>query len=182
MKPLSILAKVLRAIARPVLPMALLTTSLMAGAAVPASAAANNGTGTMTTTTTSVTFGSTGHVIAFTYTAALGGVANGGVHLTVPNGWSAPSTTGGAAGYATASAGTVSIYGQTIVVLGVTLASGGTLTLTYGSRKAGGPGATAPLSAGAATWTATEKSTSGGTETVLEIGRASCRERVCVPV
>jgi len=34
------------------------------------SAAAANGTGTMTAKTTSVTYGSTGHVLTFTYTAA----------------------------------------------------------------------------------------------------------------
>ncbi|HXC18435.1 MAG TPA: hypothetical protein VNT80_00860, partial [Acidimicrobiales bacterium] len=121
----------------------------------------------MTSKTSSVTYGSTGHAIIFTYTAATGGVSNGGVHLTVPAGWSAPSTTGTSAGYSTASTGTVSIDAQTIIVLGVNLASGATLTITYGSKAAKGPGATATTAVGAATWTATEKSTSGGTETTL---------------
>jgi hypothetical protein len=121
----------------------------------------------MTTKTTSVTYGSTGHVITFTYAAATGGVSSGGVHLTVPSGWSAPSTTGTSAGYTTASTGTVSVDGQTIVVLGVTLAAGATLTITYGSKAAKGPGATATTGVGAATWIATEKSTSSGTETTL---------------
>jgi hypothetical protein len=121
----------------------------------------------MTTKTTSVTYGSTGHVITFTYIAATGGVSSGGVHLTVPSGWSAPSTTGTSAGYTTASTGTVSIDGQTIVVLGVTLAAGATLTITYGSKAAKGPGATATTGVGAATWIAMEKSTSSGTETTL---------------
>src|SRR5674476_1261033 len=87
-----------------------------------------------------------------------GGVSSGGVHLTVPPGWSAPSTTGTSAGYTTASTGTVSIDGQTIVVLGVTLAAGATLTINYGAKAAQGPGATG---------IATEKSTSSGTETAL---------------
>ena len=160
-------AKALSVAARFILPLALFMSGLVLGVAGPAGAAAINGTGTMTTTTSGVIYGSTGHTIIFTYTAATGGVANGGVHLTVPTGWSAPSTTGSAAGYTVASTGSVSINGQTIVVLGVTLAAGGTLTLTYGARKAGGPGATAASSVGAATWTATEKSTSGGTETNL---------------
>jgi hypothetical protein len=121
----------------------------------------------MKTKTTSVTYGSTGHVITFTYTAATGGVSSGGVHLTVPPGWSAPSTTGTSAGYTTASTGTVSVDGQTIVVLGVTLAAGATLTINYGAKAAKGPGATATTGVGAATWIATEKSTSGGTETNL---------------
>jgi hypothetical protein len=121
----------------------------------------------MKTKTTSVTYGSTGHVITFTYTAATGGVSSGGVHLTVPPGWSAPSTTGTSAGYTTASTGTVSVDGQTIIVLSVTLAAGATLTINYGAKTAKGPGATATTGVGAATWIATEKSTSGGTETNL---------------
>jgi hypothetical protein len=148
------------------LPLLLIVSGLVLSGE-PASAAAANGTGTMTTKTTSVTYGSTGHAIIFTYTAATGGVSNGGVHLTVPAGWSAPSTTGTSAGYSTASTGTVSIDAQTIIVLGVNLASGATLTITYGSKAAKGPGATATTGVGAATWTATEKSTSGGTETTL---------------
>ena len=117
----------LRTLGQWLLPPLLVASGLVLGVAGPASAAAANGTGTMTTKTTSVTYGSTGHVITFTYTAATGGVSNGGVHLTVPAGWSAPSTTGTSAGYTTASTGTVSIDGQTIVVLGVTLAAGATL-------------------------------------------------------
>jgi len=144
-----------------------MASGLVLGVAGPASAAAANGTGTMTTKTTSVTYGSTGHVITFTYTAATGGVSSGGVHLTVPTGWSAPSTTGTSAGYTTASTGTVSVDAQTIVVLGVTLAAGAKLTINYGAKGAKGPGATATTTVGAATWIATEKSTSSGTETTL---------------
>ncbi len=159
--------KVLRTLGRWVLPLLLTASGLVLGVAGPASAEAANGTGTMTAKTTSVTYGSTGHVLTFTYTAATGGVSNGGVHLTVPSGWSAPSTTGTSAGYTTASTGTVSVDGQTVVVLGVTLAAGATLTVNYGSKAAKGPGATASTSVGAATWITTEKSTSGGTETTL---------------
>ena len=159
--------KVLRTLGRWVLPLLLTASGLVLGVAGPASAAAANGTGTMTAKTTSVTYGSTGHVLTFTYTAATGGVSTGGVHLPVPSGWSAPSTTGTSAGYTTASTGTVSVDGQTVVVLGVTLAAGATLTVNYGSKAAKGPGATASTSVGAATWITTEKSTSGGTETTL---------------
>ena len=167
MEPTNPRPKVLRTFGQWLLPLLLMASGLVLGVAGPASAAAANGTGTMTTKTTSVAYGSTGHVITFTYTAATGGVSSGGVHLTVPSGWSAPSTTGTSAGYTTASTGTVSIDGQTIVVLGVTLAAGATLTITYGSKAAKGPGATATTGIGAATWIATEKSTSGGTETTL---------------
>jgi hypothetical protein len=157
----------LRTLGQWLLPLFLLASGLVLGVSGPASAAAANGTGTMTTKTTSVTYGSTGHVITFTYTAATGGVSDGGVHLTVPSGWSVPSTTGTSAGYTTASTGAVTIDGQTIVVLGVTLAAGATLTINYGAKADKGPGATATTGVGAATWTATEKSTSGGTETTL---------------
>jgi hypothetical protein len=167
MEPTNARSKVLRTLGQGLLPLLLLASGLVIGVAGPASAAAANGTGTMTTKTTSVTYGSTGHVITFTYTAATGGVSSGGVHLTVPTGWSAPSTTGTSAGYTTASSGTVSIDAQTIVVLGVTLAAGATLTINYGSKAAKGPGATATTGVGAATWTAMEKSTSSGTETTL---------------
>lgn len=160
-------SNVLRTFALWLLPLVLMASGLVLGVAEPANAAAANGTGTMTTKTTSVTYGTSGHTITFTYTAATGGVSSGGVHLTVPLGWSAPSTTGTAAGFTTASTGTVSTDGQIIVVLGVTLAAGATLTINYGAKSAKGPGATATTSVGPATWTATEKSTSGGTETTL---------------
>jgi hypothetical protein len=167
MEPTNPRPKVLRTLGQWLLPFVLAASGLVLAVAGPASAAAANGTGTLTTKTTSVAYGSTGHVITFTYTAATGGVTDGGVHVTVPAGWSAPSTTGTAAGYTTASTGTVSIDDQTIVVLGVTLAAGATLTINYGAKAAKGPGATATTTVGAATWTATEKSTSGGTETTL---------------
>jgi hypothetical protein len=167
MEPTNPRPKVLQKLVQWLLPLFLLASGLVLGVAGPANAAAANGTGTMTTKTTSVTYGSTGHVITFTYTAATGGVSSGGVHLTVPAGWSVPSTTGTSAGYSTASTGTVTTDGQSIIVLGVTLAAGSTLTINYGAKTAKGPGATATTGVGAATWTATEKSTSGGTETNL---------------
>jgi hypothetical protein len=167
MEPTNPRPKMLRTLGQWLLPLLLLTSGVVLGVAGPASAAAADGTGTMTTKTTSVTYGSTGHVITFTYIAATGGVSDGGVHLTVPTGWSVPSTTGSSAGYTTASTGAVSIDGQSIVVLGVTLAAGAKLTINYGSKVGKGPGATATTSVGAATWIATEKSTSGGTETAL---------------
>jgi hypothetical protein len=159
--------QVFRATGQWLLPLLLVASGLVVGVAGPAAAAAANGTGTLTTKTTSVTYGSSAHTITFTYTAATGGVSSGGVHVTVPTGWSAPSTTGTAAGYSTASAGTLTVDGQTIIVLGVTLAAGATLTINYGARGAKGPGAVATQSVGPQTWVATEKSTSGGAETNL---------------
>src|SRR6266508_2750826 len=125
-------------------------------------------TATLTTGTTSVAAGQTGRTITFTYTAAAsGGMSNGSVTVDVPSGWSAPSTTGANAGYTTSSTGTVSVAGQTITVSSVTLAGGGSFTITYGSTAGGGPGATATSTSGAQTWQAQEKSTSTGTLTNL---------------
>ncbi len=167
MEPTTKRVNPLRIAGHALLPLVLVISGALIAVAGPAGAAAANGTGTLTTKTSSVTYGSTGHTITFTYTAASGGVSGGGVHVTVPSGWSPPSTTGTAAGYTTASTGTVSISGQTIIVLGVTLASGATLAINYGARGSKGPGATATQSVGPQTWTATEKSTTGGTETNL---------------
>ena len=152
---------------RSTVPLVLVASGVLVGVAAPAGAAANNGTGTMTSSVSSVTYGSTGHTITFTYTAASGGVSAGGVHLTVPNGWSPPSSTGTAAGYTTVSTGTLTFDGQTIIDLGFTLAAGKTLTITYGSKSLKGPGATATATVGPVAWTTYEKSTSSGTETQL---------------
>ena len=128
-------------------------------------ASANDGSGTMTTPTTSVVYGSTGNTIVFTYIAATGGMTSGEVNVTVPSGWSAPSTTIKSAGYTTASTGSVVTTGQTIKVTAVTLTSGSTLTVTYGATKSNSPGATATSTLGAATWVTLEKSTATGTLT-----------------
>src|SRR5439155_927118 len=94
---------------------------------------AADGTGTMASGTSGVSASQAGRTITFTYTAPAGGSSNGGVTVVVPSGWSAPSTTGSAAGYSTASSGTLSVSGQTITVSSLTLAAGNTLTITYGS-------------------------------------------------
>ena len=130
-------------------------------------ASANDGSGTMTTPTTSVVYGSTGNTIVFTYTAATGGMTSGEVDVTVPGGWSVPSTTVKSAGYTTASTGTVVATGQTIKVTGVTLTSGATLRVTYGATKSNSPGATATSTLGAATWVTLQKSTATGTLTAI---------------
>jgi fibronectin-binding autotransporter adhesin len=116
---------------------------------------APDGSGTLTTPTTTVTHGSSGNTISFTYAAAPGGTSNGSVAVRVPGGWSAPSTSNASLGYTTASTGTVSVSAQTIVVSGLTLAGGGTVTITYGA----GSGATAPATLGARSWRSTESST-----------------------
>jgi hypothetical protein len=130
-------------------------------------ALSSDGSGTMGASISNVSASQTGRTITFTYTAAAGGMINGTVTLAVPSGWSAPSTTGANAGYSTASAGTLSVAGQTITVSNLTLAGAATMTITYGSTAGGGPGATATSSTGAQTWQTQEKSKSGGTLTNL---------------
>jgi hypothetical protein len=123
---------------------------------------AANGSGTMSPSPSTVGYATAGNTLTFTYTAASGGMANGSVSIDVPGSWSAPSTTGTAAGYSTSTSGTVGVVGQTITVSGLTLAGGGTVDIVYGSTAGGGPGATAPASAGAQTWQAKQRSTSSG--------------------
>jgi len=119
---------------------------------------APNGSGTIVVSPTAVGVASTGNTLVFTYTAATGGVASGSLTVTVPSGWSVPSTSGLAPGYTTSTCGTVSVVGSTIQVTGVSLASGGVCTITYGSTAAGGPGATAPTSSQISTFGAAQAS------------------------
>jgi hypothetical protein len=129
--------------------------------------ASADGSGKLSTQRTVVSALQTGTTTAFTYTAAPGGTVLGTVKLVVPNGWSAPSTAPLTAGYTTSSSGTLTISSRTIFVTGVTLSSGAQLTITYGARTGGGPGATAPGVVGTETWTAGERSTTSGTLTAL---------------
>src|SRR5207302_5859226 len=93
---------------------------------------------------------------------------NGEVDVSVPGGWSTPSTSPTAAGYTTATRSfPVAVSGSTIQVTGVTLTGGQSFTLTYGDRGSGGPGATAPGSSGASAFTTSERGTPKGTLTAL---------------
>ena len=132
------------------------------GASPSVTVLAADGTGTLGAAPTSFVAGSTGNTVTLTYTAAAGGMSSGAVRVTLPAGWTAPSTTSTAAGYTTASTGTVGVAGQVITVTGVTLAGGGTLTILYGSGAGGGPGATAPTGVGVATWQGEQRSSAGG--------------------
>ena len=129
--------------------------------------APDDGAGTLTTATSALSAASSGNTITFTYTAGAHGVANGAVAVDVPAGWSPPSTTGSAAGYTTSSTGTVGVSGQQLTVTGVTLNAGATLTITYGSKASGGPGATASSATGAVSFGALARGTAAGTLTAL---------------
>ncbi len=132
--------------------------------------AAPDGSGTLTASPAGVTAG-TGTTVSLVYTAATGGLQNGQIQVSVPSGWTAPSTTSGTAGYTTASTGTLTVSGQTITVNGLTLPAGATLTIIYGSG--GGTAAvTGPATAPGAQFTASEKSTAAGTLKSLPGGPA----------
>jgi len=111
--------------------------------------------------------GSTGNTLTFTYTAPSGGLSGGQLSVAVPNGWSVPSTTAKVSGYTSSNCGGVAVVGSAIQVSGVTLAGGGSCTITYGDRGGGGAGATAPSASGVSAFTATEESTGFGSATGL---------------
>jgi serine protease AprX len=131
---------------------------------------ARDGSGTLTPSPASVAHGSTGNTITFTYTAASGGLFRGTLTLTVPSGWNAPSTAGSAPGYTTSGSGVLSVSQRTVTVDKLTLVAGQTVSIVYGSRAGGGPGASAPSAPGAQTWKAKERSTAGGALTALIAG------------
>jgi hypothetical protein len=129
--------------------------------------ASADGSGTVTASPTSVPVGSAGNTIVFTYTAAPGGLDSGELDMTVPAGWSPPSVTPSDPGYVTSTCGTVAVSGTTIEITGVTLASGASCTITYGSRAGGGPGAFAPSIPNTYTFSVSEMSTASGALTPL---------------
>jgi hypothetical protein len=102
------------------------------------------------------------HTLRFAYQAARGGIWHATLTLTVPAGWSPPSSSPTAPGYVTCSEGRVSVSDRTITVSIPILASKHSLTITYGSTAKGGPGASAPHT-GTQTWRAQEKSLPSGT-------------------
>jgi hypothetical protein len=130
---------------------------------------APDGSGTMTAGPTFAPVGSSGNTVTLTYTAASGGLRSGRLLVSVPSGWSAPSTTQSFPGYTTSSCGSVAISGSTIQVGGVTLAASATCTITYGNTSAGGTGASAPSSAGVSDFSTQEQSTGVGNVTAIAV-------------
>ncbi len=132
-----------------------------------------DGSGTLTQPIANVASGATGQSITFTYTAATGGINNGEVDIVIPTGWTAP-TTSNAAGCVSSASGSVAISTRTIQWSGLTIAGGGTATITYGATSggscAGGDTATASSSnPGTNTFTTTEKSSAGGALTAIGV-------------
>jgi hypothetical protein len=114
---------------------------------------AGDGSGEVATTVTSVRNGAGARTVTFDYVAASGGVADGTLRLTIPAGWSRPSTAPAKPGYVTATKGTVSVHGGIVTISGLGLAGNQKLRVVYGDRRAGGPGAHAPsVTAGSQEW------------------------------
>jgi len=129
---------------------------------------APDGAGTLRLTPRTAAVGSIGNTLTFTYHApSTGALVDGSVQIVVPSGWSPPSVLATDPGAVTASKGTVSVLGMTITVSGVNLAPGAALTLVYGATGGGGPGATAPSSAGSKHFLGFEQSTASGAMTAL---------------
>jgi hypothetical protein len=126
---------------------------------------APDGSGNLARATSPTNPGSRGQTVAFVYTVAKGGMENGTIVLETPDGWSAPSKDAHAAGYVTSTGGSVSVAGRLITVSGLTLPGGGSVTILYGSRAGGGPGAVAPAVVGPKVWLAKQRSSENGTLT-----------------
>jgi hypothetical protein len=131
---------------------------------------ATNGSGTLVVSPSAVGTGSSANTLVFTYTAAAGGTSSGTLDIAVPTDWSPPSTVGTAPGYTTTTCGTLSVVGTfEIQITGMTLGSGAQCTVTYGSRVAAGPGATAPSTSEISTFTAAEASVASVTPLLLAV-------------
>ena len=115
--------------------------------------------GSLTATPATVVGGSSGNTLTLTYSADMR-IQKAAVKISVPAGWSAPSKSGVAPGYVTASAGTVSIADRTILVSGFNFGQkGGRIVVTFGSKAGGGPGAASPAIATTQVWQGSARGT-----------------------
>ena len=123
--------------------------------------------GSLTATPATVVGGSSGNTLTLTYSADMR-IQKAAVKISVPAGWSAPSKSGVAPGYVTASAGTVSIADRTILVSGFNFGQrGGSVTVTFGSKAAGGPGAASPALSVSQVWGGSARSPQTGSMTPI---------------
>ena len=144
--------------------------------AAPPASADPDGSGTLTVDTTSVQ-SIISDALDFTFTFPAG-FDFGNLEIQVPSGWSTPTESDGTApGYVTNTCQDDgnSIVGTTIQVVGINQAAlDGSCTVTYGDTSDGGPGATAPSTAGTDTFNASETNAeTGGTYTPLTDGSPS---------
>lgn len=131
-----------------------------------------DGTGTMTVPPTVLAASGTASLV-FTYTASAGqSLSHGLLALTMPPGWTPPSTTGpggitvacvvpaGKCSVPDATSPFITFSGQQVTVASITLPAGQSVTITYGD-------ATVQSSAGAPIFSASEQSTLKGQLTAL---------------
>lgn len=133
-------------------------------------AASGEGTMTVTPTPATTTAGSTGNQFTFTFTAPVNSTfaASSYATLTVPAGWTQPSTTSGAAGFTSAagscgqSIASVTGTGPWIIQVTQACAAGASFTITYGAGT-NATHVTAPQTAGSAAFvTASHSAGDGG--------------------
>src|SRR5579875_2155656 len=126
------------------------------------------GSGAMTLSPSAVAATSTGNTLTFTYTAAAGGLTHGTLSIPFPTGWPAATVTASSPGDTTDTCpggGTVVPITGGVEVRNVTLASGASCSVTYGSRVGGGPGLTIPSSTGTKQFAVAETPTGPTTTT-----------------
>lgn len=141
-----------------------LSAPTLAGALCPT--AAPNGSGSMSVSPALVVT-SAMTTLSFTYAPVAGhGLIDGEIDITVPGTWSLPSVRPTDAGFTTASAGVVSIVGNTIIVGGITTSAGQPVNITYGDTT-GGTTAAAPTTPQATTFATSVRTTKAGSPTRL---------------
>lgn len=133
---------------------------------------AGDGSGTMTASPNTNLVQGNRYTLTFTYTAASGGMSNGAVTLTVPMTWPQPTDTCFGAvtpNYVSAVIGgtyqsliTLAPTYRIVLVSGVTLSSGQTMTIKYADTICHGHGLGVTSSGGIDTWQVQQKSTSTG--------------------
>ena len=137
--------------------------------------------GSLSATPATVAGGTSGNTVTLTYSATVR-IPKGVVTIAVPAGWSAPSTSNTAPGYVSASAGSVSITDRTVSVSGFNFGNkGGKVTVTYGSRAFGGPGAASPAFAVSQVWQGSARSPQTGSMTQIPSPTVVVTAPVVVP-
>ncbi len=115
----------------------------------------SQGVGSAVISPTYVAAGTTGNTMTITFTNGSDTWGSGTLKIIIPDGWSAPSLSGTNPGYYTVSviggsyAGTM-VNGQEIIIYVNNLQEDGTITVVYGSKSSGGPGATSQSGTGTA--------------------------------
>ena len=148
-----------------------LSAAVFGGLSASTAFAASSGNGTMTVSPTSVAAGSTGNQLTFTFTNNSASSFSFGsyITLTIPTGWTAPSSNSSNAGYVTAANGsgtcnedtTPSVNGM-VITISMSCASGASFTVLYGAGS-NATHITAPATAGSYPFNTASHNGSNGT-------------------